>query len=50
MLFSESNKAFTERYLVFIPGVTIMITVLAINLLGDGFRDAPGPRPSRLEE
>jgi peptide/nickel transport system permease protein len=26
------------------PGVAIVITVLAVNLLGDGFRDALDPR------
>jgi ABC-type dipeptide/oligopeptide/nickel transport system permease subunit len=29
---------------VFYPGLAIMITVLAFNLLGDGLRDAIDPR------
>jgi ABC-type dipeptide/oligopeptide/nickel transport system permease subunit len=28
----------------FFPGLAIMLTVLAINLLGDGLRDALDPR------
>ncbi|MCH4886318.1 ABC transporter permease [Acidaminobacter sp. JC074] len=31
-------------YLVFFPGVAIMFTVLSLNLLGDGLRDALDPR------
>ena len=30
--------------LVLFPGICIMITVLAFNLLGDGLRDALDPR------
>jgi ABC-type dipeptide/oligopeptide/nickel transport system permease subunit len=33
--------------LVFYPGIMIMITVLAFNLLGDGLRDALDPRLDR---
>jgi peptide/nickel transport system permease protein len=32
---------------VFYPGIAIMITVLAFNLLGDGLRDALDPRLDR---
>lgn len=31
-------------YMTFFPGLAIMITVLALNLLGDGLRDALDPR------
>lgn len=31
-------------YLAFIPGLCIMLTILALNLLGDGLRDALDPR------
>ncbi len=29
---------------MFFPGIAIMLTVLAFNLLGDGLRDALDPR------
>jgi len=44
MLGSERNQLFTAPHLVFFPGIAIMITVLAFNLLGDGLRDAIDPR------
>jgi ABC-type dipeptide/oligopeptide/nickel transport system permease subunit len=44
MLGSERNQVFTAPHLVFFPGIAIMITVLAFNLLGDGLRDAIDPR------
>jgi ABC-type dipeptide/oligopeptide/nickel transport system permease subunit len=44
MLGSERNQVFTAPHLVFFPGLAIMITVLAFNLLGDGLRDAIDPR------
>lgn len=47
MLGSERNQVFTAPHLVFYPGVAIMITVLAFNLLGDGLRDAIDPRLSQ---
>ena len=31
-------------HLVLFPGLSIMITVLALNLLGDGLRDALDPQ------
>ncbi len=46
MLGSERNQVFTAPHLVFYPGLAIMITVLAFNLLGDGLRDALDPRLS----
>lgn len=47
MLSEERNQLFTAPHLVFFPGVAIMITVLAFNLLGDGLRDALDPRLNR---
>ncbi|HWS24538.1 MAG TPA: ABC transporter permease [Anaerolineales bacterium] len=44
MLGSERNQVFTAPHLVLFPGIAIMITVLAFNLLGDGLRDAIDPR------
>jgi len=44
MLGSERNQVFTAPYLVFYPGLAIMLTVLSFNLLGDGLRDALDPR------
>ncbi|MEA3396191.1 MAG: ABC transporter permease [Chloroflexota bacterium] len=44
MLGTERNQVFTAPHLVFFPGIAIMLTVLAFNLLGDGLRDAIDPR------
>ncbi len=44
MLGSESNSVFNAPHLVFFPGLAIMVTVLAFNLIGDGLRDALDPR------
>lgn len=44
MLGESFNFFQTAPYLVFYPGVCIMITVLGFNLLGDGIRDALDPR------
>lgn len=44
MLASERNQVFSAPHLVFFPGMAIMVTVLAFNLLGDGLRDALDPR------
>ena len=44
MLGEEKSSVFNAPYLVFFPGLAIMITVLAFNLLGDGLRDALDPR------
>jgi ABC-type dipeptide/oligopeptide/nickel transport system permease subunit len=44
MLGSERNSIFNAPHLVIFPGIAIMITVLAFNLLGDGLRDALDPR------
>ncbi len=48
MLGQESNSVFNAPFLVFFPGVAIMVTVLAFNLVGDGLRDALDPRLNRV--
>ncbi len=47
MLGEERNSVFNAPHLVFFPGVAIMLTVLAFNLIGDGLRDALDPRLSQ---
>ena len=44
MLSADRNQVFTAPYLVFYPGLAIMLVVLSFNLLGDGLRDALDPR------
>ena len=44
MLAGERNQIFSAPHLVIFPGLAIMLTVLAFNLLGDGLRDALDPR------
>lgn len=48
MLGEERNSFFNAPHLVFYPGLAIMVTVLAFNLLGDGLRDALDPRLAHL--
>lgn len=48
MLGEERNSVFNAPHLVFLPGIAIMLTVLAFNLLGDGLRDALDPRLSNV--
>jgi peptide/nickel transport system permease protein len=48
MLASERNQVFSAPHLVFFPGLAIMLTVLAFNLLGDGLRDALDPRLAHI--
>jgi len=48
MLGAERNQVFTAPHLVFFPGLAIMLTVLAFNLLGDGLRDALDPRLAHM--
>jgi ABC-type dipeptide/oligopeptide/nickel transport system permease subunit len=44
MMGEERNSIFSAPHLVFFPGLAIMLTVLAFNLVGDGLRDALDPR------
>jgi peptide/nickel transport system permease protein len=47
MLSSGRNYLQQAWWITFFPGLAIMITVLSINLLGDGLRDALDPRLKR---
>ena len=44
MLGVERNSVFNAPHLLIAPGIAIMLTVLAFNLVGDGLRDALDPR------
>ncbi len=44
MLGTERSSVFNAPHLLIFPGIAIMLTVLAFNLLGDGLRDALDPR------
>jgi peptide/nickel transport system permease protein len=47
MLGVERNSVFSAPHLLIFPGIAIMLTVLAFNLVGDGLRDALDPRLHR---
>ena len=47
LLTAGRNYILGYSYLTFFPGLSIMITVLAFNLLGDGLRDAMDPKLKR---
>jgi dipeptide transport system permease protein len=44
MLSSSRDWMEQAPWLVTLPGLSILVTVIAINLLGDGLRDALDPR------
>jgi peptide/nickel transport system permease protein len=44
MLGNERSSVFNAPHLLIFPGIAIMLTVLAFNLVGDGLRDALDPR------
>jgi len=45
LMLSEAREFMrSEPYLIMIPGVVIVVTALAFNLLGDGLRDAMDPK------
>lgn len=45
LMLSEAREFMrSEPYLILIPGVVIVVTALAFNLLGDGLRDAMDPK------
>jgi peptide/nickel transport system permease protein len=49
-MLSEGRQYLREQWwIATFPGLAIMLTVLALNLLGDGLRDALDPRLSRSE-
>ena len=44
MMGAERNSVFSAPFLVFFPGLAIMVTVLSFNLIGDAMRDVLDPR------
>jgi peptide/nickel transport system permease protein len=44
---SESAVGTPQAYLIYFPGLFLLITVLAVNFLGDGLRDALDPQSTR---
>jgi peptide/nickel transport system permease protein len=44
MIAEGQNKLQTDPWLSIFPGIAIAITVLSINVFGDGLRDALDPR------
>ncbi len=44
MLAASRQYILSDPWLMTIPGVAILITVLSINLIGDGLRDALDPK------
>ena len=44
LLSRNKSHMFTSPWMVFFPGISIMLLVLGFNLLGDGLRDALDPR------
>ena len=47
LLSSAKNHILKAPYLCMFPGIAIMVTVMAINLVGDGLRDALDPKMKR---
>jgi dipeptide transport system permease protein len=47
MLSNSRDYIESAPWLVTLPGLAILVTVVAINLLGDGLRDALDPRLKR---
>ena len=43
IIFESQSYFLSAPWLVFFPGIAIMITVLGFNLMGDGLRDALDP-------
>ncbi len=48
VMIADGRKYLREawRFLTF-PGIAILLTLLAFNVLGDGLRDVPDPRTRR---
>jgi peptide/nickel transport system permease protein len=44
---AEGYVGTSQSYLLYFPGLAILLTVLAVNFLGDGLRDAFDPRSER---
>ena len=47
MLNTGTAYLLNEWYMALFPGLAIMMVILALNLLGDGLRDALDPRMKR---
>jgi len=47
MIAFERNQLFSAPHVILLPGLAIVLAVLAFNLLGDGLRDALDPRLNR---
>jgi peptide/nickel transport system permease protein len=47
MLFDAQTRMIVAPYLALFPGMAIVLTVLGLNLVGDGIRDALDPRLGR---
>ena len=47
MLSTAREQLFTAPWISFFPGISIFITVLGLNLLGDGLRDVLDPHTTR---
>ncbi|MDA5093583.1 ABC transporter permease [Aliiroseovarius sp. KMU-50] len=50
MLADAQTMIYTEPRLAMVPGLTIVLMVLGLNLMGDGLRDMLDPRLRRLRE
>lgn len=48
MLGEAKNYIFSHPYMLIYPGVTIFFTIISLNLIGDGLRDALDPRTKNL--
>ena len=48
MMGEAKNYIFSYPYLLIYPGVAIFITIISLNLIGDGLRDALDPRTQNL--
>ncbi len=47
MLSKAREQLFTAPWISIFPGLAIFVTVLGLNLLGDGLRDVLDPRTTR---
>jgi len=45
MMGEAKNYIFSYPHLLIYPGVAIFLTIISLNLIGDGLRDALDPRP-----
>jgi peptide/nickel transport system permease protein len=48
-LLSDSKGYFSiAPWLIWFPGLVVIVTVLAVNFVGDGLRDALDPRQQKI--